>query len=118
MKRKEVVEELKKALDPTNNFIGYYNPLTSEISEVKTNNNWIKIEPLSEEILSCISDFIYETEDEFLEKEMEDVIKSRTPLISFMNYLIGKKTLTKNWNSWKDEWLDEQASDFLEDVED
>ena len=118
MKKKEVIANLKKALDPTNDLSCYYNPLTSEISEVKKKDNWISIEPLNEEILGCISDFIYETEDEFLENEMDKTLKSKTPLKSFINYLIGKKSLTKNWNQWKDVWLEEQALDFLEDVED
>ncbi len=117
MKKKEIVQELMKALDPTNDLSCYYNPLTSEISKEKKNDNWIYIEPLNEEVLSCISDFIYETEDEFLESEMEKTIKSKTPLKSFLNYLIGKKTLTKNWNKWKNLWLEEQALDFLDDVE-
>ena len=115
MEKKKVVEELMKALDPTNDLVGYYNPLTSEISE-KKNNNWIYIEPLNEEILESISDFIYEIEDEFLETEMKKELKSKTPLKSFINYLIGKKTLTKNWNHWKNIWLEEQALDFLDDV--
>jgi hypothetical protein len=117
MKNNKIIDELIKALDPTNDLSCYYDPLTSEISNEKKNGNWIYIEPLSDEIFSCISDFIYETEDEFLEKEMNNAIKSRTPLKSFLNFLTGKKKLTKYWNQHKNKWLKQQAFDFLDDVE-
>ena len=125
---KEIVQTIADALANTDGNIDYYYDKAEEkvidipvrnASSVSNNLNFVKIEPMINDIIELMEDFALEQDADDVQETLAKILQQRNKKTCFLNFkrvIHDYPKSKKSWDNLEKKWLKERAIEFLDDI--